>query len=380
MDGRDNFRGLEGRPYFGDGPGSSGHLGCSGGLGPAGYQPQQPKAVRWIQRILTALFVCFCLAAVYLFTRPAGQPGDPRSGVYRDPRVTSHAAPGPGTVKQAVIDGVLLACNERLPATTGFWYPKGPAEGGWWFKVTNVLSTPLFVQVIQDRYSPQQVTGIIQAGESSWFTWPAAHVQLTLGVGTQWCSAAAGWSDGVRTRVTGGLWIEPNAKSVELTVGASLSKAQALLLSTRQDAAKALRGPFDAATGGSASSSESKGSDGQSRTVFLDRVGTGYGVMATLNGRSIDFLVDTGATLVSVPEQLGRELGVSSCQKRVFWTANGKTEGCVGRVQTLVIGDAVYKDTEVALMPNLPTPLMGMNVLSRWDLVEVNGRPLLRMR
>ncbi len=43
----------------------------------------------------------------------------------------------------------------------------------------------------------------------------------------------------------------------------------------------------------------------------------------SINGRPVNFLVDTGATLVTVSEKFAREAGLSSGIPTVFRTANG---------------------------------------------------------
>ena len=86
----------------------------------------------------------------------------------------------------------------------------------------------------------------------------------------------------------------------------------------------------------------------------------------TLNGRAVDFLVDTGASGVAIPARLGRELGLLSEGKMTASTAGGSVTGEVMRADlTLQGGVSAERIRVVALAGLAGNPLLGMEVLGR---------------
>lgn len=90
-----------------------------------------------------------------------------------------------------------------------------------------------------------------------------------------------------------------------------------------------------------------------------------YVLAGEINGRAVHFLVDTGASLTSVPGRLAAELGLQSCTPREFHTAAGSRMGCVGVVDELSFGPFRARQVQVAIMPEMEgEALLGMNLLA----------------
>jgi len=97
-----------------------------------------------------------------------------------------------------------------------------------------------------------------------------------------------------------------------------------------------------------------------------------------INGQSVRFLVDTGATLVSVPASLAGELGLERTVPVGLETAAGPVSGWMTRADQVQLGDIVRHDVAVAISPaNSDTVLLGMSFLRHLDLDQKGGR--LRM-
>lgn len=86
-----------------------------------------------------------------------------------------------------------------------------------------------------------------------------------------------------------------------------------------------------------------------------------------VNSFPVTFMIDTGATFVALPLSMIRNTGIKRCVKRTSSTANGKTTGCMA-MASVRIGPYTIKKTPVSFLPNLTTPLMGMNVLNRFHM------------
>lgn len=103
---------------------------------------------------------------------------------------------------------------------------------------------------------------------------------------------------------------------------------------------------------------------------------------AVVNGRSIDVMVDTGASLVALTYEDAARAGIrvrpSDFTQRVT-TANGHAKVAPVRLDAIAIGDVVVRDVGavVAESGRLETTLLGMTFLSRLGRVEISGGRLV---
>ena len=89
---------------------------------------------------------------------------------------------------------------------------------------------------------------------------------------------------------------------------------------------------------------------------------------------AVRFMVDTGASVTSIPQALARRVGITACVPRPFSTAAGVANGCIGRATTLAVAGLQLANAQVAVMPLMQdTALLGMDVLSRLH-TEQRGR------
>lgn len=99
-----------------------------------------------------------------------------------------------------------------------------------------------------------------------------------------------------------------------------------------------------------------------------------YFIDGAVNDSYLNFVIDTGATVVSLPLATAASSGVK-CQKRVIMhTGNGETEGCTATIQKLKFGHFTLRYVDAVVMPNLSQPLLGMNVLKQFRVEQDNGQ------
>jgi len=98
-----------------------------------------------------------------------------------------------------------------------------------------------------------------------------------------------------------------------------------------------------------------------------------------INGEEVTFLVDTGATLVSVPEALADRLGLEREAVIGLQTAAGPVQGYLTRLDEVRLGDIVKRDVRAAINPGRhDTVLLGMSFLRELELTQRQGELTLR--
>jgi aspartyl protease family protein len=93
-----------------------------------------------------------------------------------------------------------------------------------------------------------------------------------------------------------------------------------------------------------------------------------------INGQSVDFLVDTGATGTAISSALARELRLESIGSVESSTAGGIVRGQVVRADVTLQGGVRAERLRVVALPTLDErPLLGMDVLGRLHWQQRNG-------
>jgi aspartyl protease family protein len=116
------------------------------------------------------------------------------------------------------------------------------------------------------------------------------------------------------------------------------------------------------------------GADCKVRGVNYGTTGTAHAgndghfiTQLTVNGKTINALIDTGATLVALNTTDADELGIDFSQgdKNTAGTANGALVNRVVTVPTLLVAGVSMDNVQVACCINSPVSLIGMSFLSR---------------
>lgn len=105
-----------------------------------------------------------------------------------------------------------------------------------------------------------------------------------------------------------------------------------------------------------------------------------YRLNGQINGQAVTFLIDTGATAVSIPRELGERLGLKPGAPVALSTANGIAEGHRTRLASLQLGDIRLQDVAAILAPNMPgnEVLLGMSALKQLEFTQRDGTLVLR--
>lgn len=126
------------------------------------------------------------------------------------------------------------------------------------------------------------------------------------------------------------------------------------------------------------------GNAADSEQIILKADGAGHFVTnGTINGGSIRFLVDTGASMISLGASDARRLGLdfNKGQKGFAQTANGQT--MVSKVQldsVRVAGVTLHQVDAVIHQTELPVALLGMSFLNRMEMQRNGNTMTLKKR
>ncbi len=115
--------------------------------------------------------------------------------------------------------------------------------------------------------------------------------------------------------------------------------------------------------------------------LVLKRSGDGHYVFpGTINGQPVSFLLDTGATLVSVPAHLADRLALKAGAYQQSITANGTVVTRATRVDALAFGPFVLRNVPASLNPGMASDqvLLGMSVLKHMEFTQRGGTLVLR--
>ena len=102
------------------------------------------------------------------------------------------------------------------------------------------------------------------------------------------------------------------------------------------------------------------------RTVRLERNAFGHYVASgEINGADVEFLLDTGATEVSVPEGIARRAGLKRGAQMPVSTAAGVAYVYHTRIEELRLGPLIQRGVSATINPHMPDDevLLGMNFL-----------------
>lgn len=124
------------------------------------------------------------------------------------------------------------------------------------------------------------------------------------------------------------------------------------------------------------------GEGGSEITLTADARGHYYGT-ASINGQSMRFLVDTGATMVSMGASEARRAGLNLADGEPVYvqTANGVARARRMKLDTIVVeGIKMHAVEAIVHEGELPIVLLGMSFLNRVDMKREGGRLVLRKR
>ncbi len=105
-----------------------------------------------------------------------------------------------------------------------------------------------------------------------------------------------------------------------------------------------------------------------------DRLGH-YVVQGDVNGQTVTFLVDTGASGVSIPGKIAEELELTPGARFPVTTANGTIMVYSTTLESLSIGELTRENVRASINSSMDgeVGLLGMTFLRHFELVQQDG-------
>ena len=109
------------------------------------------------------------------------------------------------------------------------------------------------------------------------------------------------------------------------------------------------------------------------REIKLERNRYGHYVTpGKINGQDVIFMLDTGATRISIPAAVAKRLGLKKGFPFMVSTANGNIEVFSTKLGSVNIGDIEIQELGGSINPYMDGEeiLLGMNMLKRLELIQ----------
>jgi len=105
-----------------------------------------------------------------------------------------------------------------------------------------------------------------------------------------------------------------------------------------------------------------------------------YVATGAINDHPVEFLLDTGASDVSVPQDLAKRLGLRKGPEVRFETANGSVNGYMTNLDQVQLGDIRLHQVRASINPGMSgdSVLLGMSFLRHLEFTQRGDSMTLR--
>jgi aspartyl protease family protein len=125
------------------------------------------------------------------------------------------------------------------------------------------------------------------------------------------------------------------------------------------------------------------GGGGDSVTLVADASGH-FVANGAVNGKSVRFIVDTGATMIALSRSFADRIGLRYEHGTPIrsMTVNGAVRGWLVTLDSVQVGNSTERNVEAIVVDNdfLPVGLLGMSYLNRFDMQRNGSTLVLRRR
>lgn len=105
-----------------------------------------------------------------------------------------------------------------------------------------------------------------------------------------------------------------------------------------------------------------------------------YVTSGQINGYPVTFMLDTGATDVSVPSHIARKIGLQEGRELIYQTANGHARVYATKINEIALGGIMLNNVRATINPNVKDSdiLLGMSFLKHIEFTQRGDSLTLR--
>lgn len=253
-----------------------------------------------------------------------------------------------------------LACDDPVPKNGGHFVLstfKGNLKNKSRVYISNEHIYPIWVKFYDGLTYEDQVRLYVEPNKSHLFYLPVNDYYVEINSGTEWCNSEVGFVEPFLVESDKLVNIQPK-QVVNLRILSFGNHPSNMMLSMRDSLG--FSGYGDKRIQGSGS-------------LTLEPVAGGhFAVQGSINHKPAFFIVDTGASIVSVPVSFAKHAGITECRRSKSITAGGIVDTCRATAKTLTIGQFTLRNVELSYGKGLEpdTFLLGMNVISQFKLEQ----------
>ncbi len=118
------------------------------------------------------------------------------------------------------------------------------------------------------------------------------------------------------------------------------------------------------------------------KEIVLERNKYGhYVATGKINGQPVEFFLDTGATVVAIPEHIAEKLNLEKGQRFLTQTANGNSKSYETTLDSVSLGDIVITNVPASISSGMEFDeiLLGMSFLKHLDMRQQGKTLTLRV-
>jgi len=114
--------------------------------------------------------------------------------------------------------------------------------------------------------------------------------------------------------------------------------------------------------------------DPNASVIVYNNSKNSYFTMGSIEGYTVNMLVDTGAFMLTLPAAFAQKIGVRCGAAVMTVTGNGTVQGCKSTVRSIKIGSIALSNVEVLILPNVNAVLLGQSALKRLKVEQSNDQ------